>query len=55
VSADLTAFLLTAINSDQANLPSGIVTREVADCENLGENSSFTTASWPLQYVGSGN
>ncbi len=55
VSADLTAFHLTAINSNQGNAPSGIITREVADCENLGPSSTFTTASWPLQYVGSEN
>lgn len=52
VGADLRSFRLTAINSNQANLPTGVLTREVADCANLGEDSTFTSAVWPLQYVG---
>lgn len=54
VAADLSSFTLTAINSNQADLPTGVWTREVADCANLGPTAtSITTASWPLQYVAS--
>lgn len=53
VSSDLTAFHLTAINSNPENSPSGVSTREVADCANLGPTAqTFTSGSWPLQYVG---
>ena len=53
VSADLTGFHLTAINSNPTNTASGVSTREVADCANLGPTAqTFTSASWPLQYVG---
>jgi len=51
VAADLSSFLLTAINSNPGNQATGVWTREVADCANLG-GSSFTSASWPLQYAG---
>ena len=51
VSADLSTFALFAINSNQANQPTGVWTREVADCADLGPTSNFTTASCPLQYV----
>jgi hypothetical protein len=49
---DLTAFTLTAINTNSEGLNS-ISTREVADCENLGTGATdFSTAAWPLTYVG---
>jgi len=51
VASDLSSFHLMAINSDPADASSGVSTREVADCADLGPASTFTTASWPLQYV----
>ncbi len=52
VASDLLSFHLTAVNTN-SEIFMGVSTREVADCDNLGPTATdFTTAAWPLEYVG---
>jgi len=51
VAAALDSFGLTAINSNPSNAATGVYTRTVADCDDLGPTAvTFDTASWPLTY-----
>lgn len=53
VDSDLTSFHLTAINANLEGMESGVSTREVADCANLGPSATtFDAGVWPLQYAG---
>lgn len=51
VESDLTSFHLTAINNNSEGVMSGISTREVADCDNLGTGATdFSSGAFPLVY-----